>query len=126
MAIGLALVSFAVAGVAVDGTRAFLARRTLQNAADSSALAGASEIDARAYYSSSGRTVRLDPGVSRRVAEEWLARRGLTARAILTDASGVSVTLRDELDTTFLRLVGMDEIRVAAQASAEPAPGALP
>ena len=35
MALGLALMSLVMAGLAVDGTKAFLLRRTLQNAADS-------------------------------------------------------------------------------------------
>jgi len=34
LALGLTLVAFAVAGIAVDGTRVFLARRSLQNLAD--------------------------------------------------------------------------------------------
>jgi hypothetical protein len=45
LALGLALVVFAIAGLAVDGTRAFLARRSLQNLADAAALAGAGELD---------------------------------------------------------------------------------
>jgi uncharacterized membrane protein len=44
LVVGLALVVFAVTGLAVDGTRAFLLRRTLQNVADASAVAAAGEI----------------------------------------------------------------------------------
>ncbi|CAN5724527.1 hypothetical protein BH24ACT26_BH24ACT26_19770 [soil metagenome] len=121
LVVGLALVAFAVAGVAVDGTRAWLARRTLQNAADSSSLAGASELDRRAYYTSSGTEIVLEPATARAVAAEWLARRGLDARAsISADTTSVEVVLRDELATTFLGLVGIKSIPVAAQATAEP------
>ena len=124
LVVGLSLVAFAVAGIAIDGTRAFLARRTLQNAADSSALAGASEIDRRAYYASGGRVVALQPAAARDVAAQWLSKRGLAARAtIASDESGVVVRLSDEVDTGFLGLVGMRYIPVAAEAAAEPLAG---
>jgi Putative Flp pilus-assembly TadE/G-like len=121
LVVGLALVCFAVAGVAVDGTRAFLLRRTLQNAADASALAGAAELDHRAYYRSSGRRVLLDPEAARRMAGSWLERRGLQARfEIEADTAGVGVQVRRNLPTTFLGLAGIRRIPVAAQAWAEP------
>jgi Flp pilus assembly protein TadG len=121
MALGLALVAFAVAGLATDGTRAFLLRRTLQNAADSAALAGASELDTDVYYSSGGRETVLDPSRARSVALEWLGRRGLSARsAIAATPTEVSVSLRDEVRTAFLALVGIDRIPVAVSALARP------
>ena len=124
MALGLALVAFAVAGLATDGTRAFLLRRTLQNAADSAALAGASELDTDLYYSSGGRETVLDPARARVVALEWLGRRDLTARpAIAATPTEVSVSLRDELRTAFLGLVGIDRIPVAVIATARPFEG---
>jgi Flp pilus assembly protein TadG len=124
MALGLALVAFAVAGLATDGTRAFLLRRTLQNAADSAALAGASELDTDLYYSSGGTETVLDPARARVVALEWLGRRGLTARSAITATpTEVSVSLRDELRTAFLGLVGIDRIPVAVIATARPFAG---
>ena len=125
LVLGLALVAFAVAGLAVDGTRAWLARRTLQNAADSSALAGASEIDESVFYRSGGRTVVLDPGRARLVAVDWLGRRGIDVRSrIETDRQGVRVLLTGDVPTTFLGLVGIRALPVAAQATAEPLEGA--
>lgn len=124
LVLGLALVGFAVAGLAVDGTRAFLMRRTLQNIADSSALAGASELDTAAYYSTGGRKIVLDVAAARRVASNWLSRRGLPARAeIASDPDAVRVVLRANVPTTFLGLVGIDEIPVAVAATASPMPG---
>jgi Flp pilus assembly protein TadG len=123
LALGLAVISFAVAGLATDGTRAFLHRRMLQNAADSSVLAAASELDATTYYSSGGRRVVLDELAAQRVAAGWLARRGLRVRASVTvTRSGVTVALRDEIATTFLGLVGIRAVPVAVAASAEPRP----
>ena len=121
--IGVALICFAIAGVAVDGTRAFLYRRTLQNAADAAALAGASEIDSRAYYSNREEVV-LDDAGARAAALEWLARRGL---AVSADVSATPVLVRvglsARLNTTFLGLVGIADLPVAAEATAEPLPG---
>jgi hypothetical protein len=124
MAVGLALVSFAVAGLAADGTRAWLYRRTLQNAADASALAAASEVDRNAYYSSGGRSLLLDAASARRVALQWLGRRGLRVRTTVTvDESGVTVGLRDEVPTAWLSLVGIRSVPVAVLARAEPVSG---
>lgn len=64
---------FATSGLAIDGTRAFLYRRTLQSAADAAALAGAGELDATRYYASKGRAVRIDPRAAEEVARRWLA-----------------------------------------------------
>jgi hypothetical protein len=122
--IGAALLCFAIAGIAVDGTRAFLYRRTLQNAADAAALAGASEIDSRAYYSSRDE-ILLDDGSARAAALEWLARRGLPVAADVSATTAVvRVGLRGNLNTTFLGLVGITELPVAADSSAEPLSGA--
>ena len=124
LVLGLALVSFAVAGLAVDGTRAFLLRRTLQNAADSSALAGAAELDQQVYYESEGRHVVLDPDSAERVALEWLARRGVDATvAVYADTGKVRVALQDDLPTTFLGLVGVLKIPVGVVATAAPVSG---
>ena len=124
LVIGTALICFAIAGIAVDGTRAFLFRRTLQNAADAAALAGASEIDSRAYYSSREEVV-LDDGDARAAALEWLARRGLPVRADVSATTDVvRVGLHGRLPTTFLGLIGITELPVAAESSAEPLSGA--
>ena len=124
LVLGLALVTFAVAGLAVDGTRAFLHRRTLQNAADSAALAAAGEVDRDLYYSSAGRTVKLDPRAAATTAGRWLQRRGIQASATFgVSGNSIGVTLTGSLPTTFLGLVGIDQIRVAASATAEPETG---
>jgi hypothetical protein len=122
--VGLALVAIAVTGVAVDATRAFLLRRTLQNAADSAALAAASEIDRNAYYASGGTGVQLDPEGARSRAAEWLSRRGIDAQAgVLVGADGVRVALRGSLETTFLRVIGITRVAVGAESTARPIAG---
>ena len=122
--IGVALVCFAIAGIAVDGTRAFLYRRTLQNAADAAALAGASEIDSRAYYSNRDEVV-LDDRRARTAALEWLARRALPVAADVSATTAlVRVGLEGRVSTTFLGLIGITDLPVAAESSAEPLAGA--
>ena len=121
LVLGMALVVFAVTGLAVDGTRAFLLRRTLQNAADASALAAANEIDVEGIYSGAEGKLRLSPERARSVAEQWLNARGLVARSeVQAGPDSVMVTLRADLRTTFLSLVGVTAVPVAAQAVAEP------
>ena len=119
--LGLALVVFAVSGLAVDGTRAFLFRRTLQNSADAASLAAASELDERVFYATAGRRRTLDEDDAREAASRWLSLRGLQARSEILVADGrVTVVLRDEVPTSFLALVGVDHIPVAVVAAAEP------
>ena len=124
LVVGLALVTFAISGVAVDGTRALLFRRSLQNVCDAVALSASSQLDESRYYRSGGDAVRLDPGAARAVAARAAALRGLDARlSVSTNGSRVEVVLRGEVATTFLGLVGIDSIPVAASATASPVPG---
>lgn len=125
LVLGFALVAFAVAGLAVDGTRAFLMRRSMQAAADAATLAAAGELDVVRYYESGGEQVWLDPAAARAVAQDWLAARGLPATAIIeTTPQGVALVLRGRVRATFLGLVGIDELPVAVEARAEPVAGA--
>jgi Flp pilus assembly protein TadG len=124
LVLGMALLAFAVAGLAVDGTRAWLYRRTLQNAADAAALAGASELDRDTYYGSGGEEIVLDEAASRRTALGWLTERLTGARVSVTAASGrVVVEMRGRVGTTFLSLAGIRDIEVAVRADAAPIPG---
>jgi uncharacterized membrane protein len=124
LVLGMALLCFAVAGVAVDGTRAFLFRRTLQNAADSAALAGAAELDRRVYYGSGGRSITLDPSLAERLATAYFGDRALDARVVVdSGAGGVAVVARGEVTTTWLGLVGIEALPVAVEARAAPLAG---
>jgi uncharacterized membrane protein len=125
LVLGFALICFAIAGVAVDGTRAWLYRRTLQNAADASVLAGAAELDRVSYYASAGEIVEVDPVAARSAAWEWMAKRGLPVNvAIEADATRVRIEVRGSVETTFLTLIGVSDLPVAAEARAEPLAGA--
>lgn len=120
LVVGMAIVVMAIVGVAVDGTRAFLHRRTLQNVADSSAQAAAASIDTDAYYAGDPQW-QLDPRAARTAVARSLAARGqVAAVAVTVDGRSVTVTLRDEVRTTFLNLVGIGSVPVAVEAAAVP------
>jgi uncharacterized membrane protein len=127
LVVGLVLVVFAVTGLAVDGTRAFLFRRTLQSVADSAAVAAASEISTTRYYVSGGQDVQLDPSQASETARHWLDRRGLhLAIGVRANAGGVHVVARGALHASFLALIGIRSIPVVVEAAARPMPGAAP
>lgn len=121
LVLGMALLAFALAGLAVDGTRAWLYRRTLQNAADSAALAGAGELNRVAYYDSGGERVVLDEAASEQVAIRWSTARVAGARAVVESTpERVVVEMRGTVPTTFLSLAGIEHIEVAVRADAAP------
>jgi len=127
MALGLALMSLVMAGLAVDGTKAFLLRRTLQNAADSASLAGAGEINSDAYYRSGGKTLELSPEEAVRTARRYLELRQIEARVSLeVEEDDVSLVLRGRSETLFLGLVGISEVPVAVESNASAIAGELP
>ena len=109
-----------VIGLAVDGGLVFSARRELQNVADSAARAGAMQVDQQAYRDSSGRTVVLDAVAARQIAAEYVASQetGLTA-TISVEPQRVVVQVGREVPTSFLRLAGIDRVRITATAQAE-------
>jgi Flp pilus assembly protein TadG len=122
--LGMALLAFAVAGLAVDGTRAWLLRRSLQNAADAAALAGASELDRGTYYASGGRIVTLDPASGEATAKRWLDARGTGAGTVVSATDdGVAVRVSARMQTSFLALVGITTLEVAVEADAVPIAG---
>jgi len=127
MALGLALMSLVMAGLAVDGTKAFLLRRTLQNAADSASLAGAGEIDDDAYYRSGGETLELSPEEAVGTARRYLEFRQIDARVSFeVEEDDVSLVLRGRSETLFLGLVGISEVPVAVESNATAVAGDLP
>lgn len=110
----------AIVGLAADGGLVFSARRELQNVADSAARAGAQQIDVRAYRESRGRTVVLDGAAARRITAEYAADQGASRNIrIEVEPSRVQVGLSLDAPTTFLRLVGIETVRVTAAATAE-------
>jgi len=119
--LGLTLVVFLVVGLAVDGTRAFLLQRTMQNVADSAAVSAASAIDKRLYHSSGGKVINLDPTLVDATTTRIFEERGLPMEINLATRNDViEISARTSSPTTFLRLAGIHDIPVGARAAATP------
>jgi Putative Flp pilus-assembly TadE/G-like len=121
LTIGLVMVVLAVAALAVDGTRVFIERRTLQTAVDGAAVAAAAEIDTDLYHRSGGAQVALDP----KEAEEAIARiigaRGIGAAIhVSIEDRKIAISMSSETETTWLKVVGIDAIPISVQARARP------
>jgi len=110
----------AIVGLALDGGIVFSQRRNLQNVADAAARAGAMQIDQRVYRDSFGQRVVLDPASARDIAASYLAAQANGAAGdVSADAEHVVVRVSRDVPTSFLRLVGLDRVRIDATAPAE-------
>ena len=110
----------ATVGLAVDGGLVFAGRRELQNVADSAARAGAQQIDVRAYRESRGRSVVLDEPEAKRIAAEYGTSQGSDLKVrVDVEPRRVRVVVARDTPTSFTRLVGIDEVRLTASATAE-------
>ena len=124
--LGIALITFAVAGLAVDVTRAWIYKRSLQSRADAMATAAASELNATNYYASGGRTIVIDSDSARMVASRYLTAAPDARAALLVRRDRVVVTLRGAVPSTFLSLIAIHELPVAASSTASPIAGRPP
>jgi Flp pilus assembly protein TadG len=108
----------AIIGLALDGGALFAARRQVQNAADGAARAGAQQIDLDKYRATG--EIALDDGWARYVARQYVAGLGGLEAAVDIAGNQVIVTVRRDVPLSFLKLVGVGEVRVGAMAVAEP------
>ncbi len=120
--LGMLLVVLAVGGLVLDGSRAILLRRSLQNALDSAVLAGAEQVSVAVWQSSGGARVETERTLALRAASEMfstLAPRGASAHF---EARGSTVTGRGRARAGFFlfSLVGIPYYEVEAEASASP------
>ena len=126
MLIIVLFISLGFGGLAVDGTRLFLARRDLQALADSAALAAASSLDEAQFRATAGDQVRLEPQIARFAAaavvvtSPWPAD-GRGSVEVVGDR--VTVHLERPVRLTFLGILGLGSQVIGAKASASPAVG---
>ena len=118
--IGLSLVLFGVAGLAIDGGRVINAK---DRAFDVAARSGANQIDVPTLRKS-GQVV-LRPDTARTAAADYVGRySGYTLDGpIGTTATTVTVSLRATVPTTLLSLVHIDSIDIAGTATASAVTG---
>jgi Flp pilus assembly protein TadG len=112
-----------VVGLVTDGGIVFSQRRDLQNVADAAALAGAMQIDERAYRAS-GQVV-LDEARARDAAEQYLQDEEDVDYSVQVSPAGVEVSVSRRASTSFLRLVGIDGVDISAVSSAAPRHGVV-
>ncbi|MCL4230931.1 MAG: hypothetical protein KJ053_05080 [Dehalococcoidia bacterium] len=107
-----------VVGLVSDGGLVFAQRRDLQNAADAAAAAAAMQIDEDAYRATGD--VVLDERWAHETAARYLAAEDGVSYEILTSPDSVEVSVSQQASTSFLGLIGIDDMGVSARASAEP------
>jgi Flp pilus assembly protein TadG len=113
----LTLALLMVLGAAVDIGHAFIVRRDLSSLADNAALAGAQQLDQQAIHQGQ---LALDPQQAQAAALSTMSGEpGIQVQADATsDQIHVQVTRR--FPTILLRLVGLADLTVSAQADAAP------
>lgn len=113
----LTLALLMVLGAAVDIGHAFIVRRDLTSLADDAALAGAQQLDPQAIHQGQ---LALDPQQAQTAALTTLSGQpGIQAHADATSAA-VQVQVTRRFPTILLRLVGLSDLTVSAQANATP------
>ena len=113
----LTLALLMVLGAAVDIGHAFIVRRDLTSLADDAALAGAQQLDQQAVHQGQ---LALDPSQAQAAALSALSGEpGIQAHADATPAD-VHVQVTRRFPTILLRLVGLSDLSVSAQANAAP------
>lgn len=135
MAISL-LAFLALAGLVIDGGRAYADRRAVQNAADAAALAGAGALNGILFDSAGQESAVHDAVVASlaanqvngvpdcRLVDEAQTDLGPcpstdTGAGLPATAAGVAVTARDSRHASFIQAVGIDGFSVSAAATAQ-------
>jgi len=113
----LTLALLMVLGAAVDIGHAFIVRRDLTALADDAALAGAQQLDQRAVHQGQ---LALDTSQAQAAALSALGGEpGIQVQADATSAQ-IHVQVTRRFPTILLRLVGLADLTVSAQADAAP------
>ena len=113
----LTLALLMVLGAAVDIGHAFIVRRDLTSLADNAALAGAQQLDQQAVHQGQ---LALDPSQAQAAALSALSGEpGIQAQAEASTGQ-VYVKVTRRFPTILLRLVGLSDLTVSAQANAAP------
>ncbi|MGH3116312.1 MAG: pilus assembly protein TadG-related protein [Gaiellales bacterium] len=126
---------FGLAGLVIDGGRAYSDRREVQNAADSAALAGATKLSSIMHTPAADESQILTAVTASITANgtndgfdcNLVDASGTTISACPTSdlvslpagTAGVTVTARDEQATTFMRVLGKDSFDASAPATAQ-------
>ena len=124
-AVVLLPVLLGLTGLVADGGEVLVARRQVQGLAEGAAHAGAAQLDTAAARANPDRPAPLDPRAAELAAAQYIAIQepGLSA-TVRADAQQVVVHVTSRpIPMTFLRLAGIMQVQVAADATAEPRTG---
>ena len=121
----LATACLLFAGLVLDGGLALAAKTRAIGQAQAAARAGAQELDLSTYRATG--EFRLDPAHAGAAAQRYLTTVDATGSVTVTGDT-VAVTVTARVPTQLLGLVGIDEITVTGEGSAEPqqTPGQAP
>jgi len=112
-------------GLVADGGEVLVARRQVQGLAESAAHAGAAQLDTAAARANPDQPAALDPRAAEFAAAQYIAiqQPGLAA-TVQADTRQVAVHVTSRsIPMTFLRLAGIMQVQVAADATAVPRTG---
>lgn len=115
----------AVAGLVADGGMMLAQRRDLQNVADAAAAAGAMQPDESIYRASGGADVALDESAAYAAAVGYLSGESGVTYTVTTSPTSVAVQVSRGASTAFLRVLGIDDVSISANAVAEPRHGVV-
>ncbi len=122
--LGLILVLFGFAGLAIDTWRVFAERQALAGLADSASIAGATAIDVATFRDTG--VVQLDEAAAEQRALDYLAAHApaldddITA-TLAFPAGGIEVTLDRDVEPTLIRVfLGNDPIHLQVTAYSIP------
>jgi len=109
------LAGLAFAGLVLDAGLAIATKVDAVSIAQSSARAGAGELDV-AYLRATG-VIRLDPVKAHSTAQQWMNNAGLTG-SVTVAGNTVTVSASTAQDTQLLQMIGITSIPIAAHATA--------
>jgi Flp pilus assembly protein TadG len=124
-AVVLLPVLLGLTGLVADGGQVLVARREVQGLAESAAHAGATQLDTTAARANPDQPAPIDPRAAELAAARYLAIQepGLSA-TVRADTQQVVVHVTSRpIPMTFLRVAGIMQVQVAADATAEPRTG---
>jgi uncharacterized membrane protein len=110
----------AIVGLALDGGLVFDQEQGLQLLARTAARVGAEQVDRQAYYASQGATLTLDVPAAQGAALAYINTQapGISAQ-VAADGSTVQVRVARNVPLAFLRIIGLDSVRLSATGTAQ-------
>lgn len=122
LVIGLAIMLFACAGLAIDGGRAINARDKAFDVAEQAARTGAGQLDLASLREPNGAVV-LNRADADTAARRFVSTAGYDARSVTISLTGGSVTVVTEktFNTALLGIVGINSMTISGTATAGPA-----